>query len=123
VLDGCEAVYPMSLVWVFLQQQRVCRRRRGGCCCVCVGVVVVFLLLECVVCVQKRVRLLVLIVVGGGGCRFANSLAYNAPTTCSFAEFSSKWRNGFLNFVAHPLTARLSKSGVRRTALMAGAVV
>jgi hypothetical protein len=91
--------------------------------CVCVGVVVVFLLLECVVCVQKRVRLLVLIVVGGGGCRFANSLAYNAPTTCSFAEFSSKWRNGFLNFVAHPLTARLSKSGVRRTALMAGAVV
>ena len=39
-------------------------------------------------------------------CRFPTKVADRDPSTCDFAEFSSKWRTRFLIFVADPRTIR-----------------
>jgi hypothetical protein len=42
-------------------------------------------------------------------CRSSSSVADDDAPTCEFAEFSSKWRNRFLIFVADPRTVRLCR--------------
>ncbi len=50
--------------------------------------------------------------------RFPFSVANADPSTCRFAEFSSKWRTTFLIFVANPRSVRLCNKFNARSAII-----